>query len=121
MTRISAEFETPDMAEIALKRIKDTVPGVYSTNMIYNKTSDKAMKLRNGSLYTIIPTAVTTHNYLTAVIESPASEDVINEPLRSRKTSIYVICEPESVNNISSLLNAMGGLKIHVPGKPDIE
>lgn len=118
MTRISAEFETPDMAEIALKKIKDTVPGIYSTNMIYNKISDRAMELRNGSVYTIIPTAVTTHTYLTAVIESPASEDVIVEPLRSRKTIIYVICEPESVNNVSSILNALGGLKINIPKNP---
>lgn len=117
ITRVSAEFETPDMAEIALKKIKETVPGIHSTNMIYNKTSDLALKLRNGNIYTIIPTAVTTHTYLTAVMESPASEDVIQEPLRSRKTIIYVICESEGVNHIRSLLSAMGALKITAHSK----
>lgn len=119
ITRISAEFETPDLAELALKRIKESVNGVYSTNIIYNKTSDKALKLKNGSIYTVIPTAVTTHTYFTAVMESPASENVISEPLRSRKAIVYVICEDDSINNIRAVLNAMGGLNISVPQKSE--
>lgn len=117
MTRISAEFETPDMADIALKRVKETVPGVHSTNVIYNKASEQAVKLRNGTIYTVIPTAVTTHTYFTAVMESPASEDIIDEPTRNRKAVIYVICEKESVENIRAILSAMGGLNISVPQK----
>jgi hypothetical protein len=112
ITRISAEFETPDLAELVLKRIKESVDGVYSTNIIYNKISDRAVKLRNGTIYTIIPTAVTTHNYFTAVMESPASEDVISEPYRNRKAVIYIMCRNESSANICSMLNAMGGMKI---------
>lgn len=115
MIRISAEFETPELAELALKRVKDTVSGVFSTNMMYNKISDKAMKLRGGSIYTIIPTAVTTHTYLTSVMESPASEDVIDEPNRSRKTSVYVICSQDSAKIVRAILSAMGGLKVTVP------
>lgn len=108
ITRVSAEFESPELAEIALTRVKSSVKGVHSTNIFYNKISDKAMKLRNGSIYTILPTAVTTHNYLTAVMLSPSSEDVIIEPYRSRKTNAYVVCEEESVDNVSSVLRAMG-------------
>lgn len=117
MTRISAEFETPDLAELALKRIKDTVPNVFSTNIIYNKMSDKSVRLRGGNIYTIIPTAVTTQNYLTVNMVSPASEDVIPEPMRSRKTIAYVICDSSSVNNVKSVFNSMGGLKIYSPDK----
>jgi hypothetical protein len=112
MTRIYAEFEAPELAELALKRVRDSVPGIFSTNMMYNKAADRALKLRGGNIYTIIPTAVTTHNYLTAVMESPASEDVIEEPYRSRKTKIYVICDPDSIQNVKSILSAMGGLEI---------
>lgn len=112
MTRIYAEFEAPELAELALKRVRDSVPGIFSTNMMYNKAADRALKLRGGNIYTIIPTAVTTHNYLTAVMESPASEDVIEEPYRSRKTKIYVICNPDSIQNVKSILSAMGGLEI---------
>ncbi len=112
VTRVSAEFEEPELAELAMKKIRDSIKGVYSTSMIYNRNSDKARKLQNGTLYTIIPTAVTTHNYMTAVIESPASRDVIPEPHRSRKTSVYIVCESASVSNVSSVLNSMGALNI---------
>ena len=68
-------------------------------------------------VYTIIPTAVTTHNYMTVNMVSPASEDVIPEPIRSRKTIAYVICDSTSVNNVKSIFNSMGGLKIYSPDK----
>lgn len=117
MTRISAEFETPDLAELALKRIRETVPNVFSTNIMYNKMSEKAVKLRGGNIYTIIPTAVTTHNYMTFNMVSPASEDVIPENLRNRRTIAYVICENTSLPNVKSVFNSMGGLKIYTPTK----
>lgn len=112
MTKISAEFETPELAEAALKRIRESGSPLISANIIYNKTSDHALKLRHGNIYTIIPTAVTTHNYVTAVLESPASEDVIQEPLRSRKATLYCVCKAEHFANIRAILNAMGGLSI---------
>ena len=112
ITKISAEFENPDIAEMAMQRIRERVPSVYSTNMTYNRTSDRAQKLRGGSIYTVIPTAVTTHNYLTAVMESPACENVIPEPSRSRRTNVCIVCDDSSLDKVSALLNAMGGLHI---------
>ena len=114
LKRINAEFEMPELAESALGKLREQVQGVFSTNMMYNRTSDKAEKLRHGTLYTIIPTAVTAHNYMTAVIESPASQDVIPEPERNRKTSVYVICENSSVKAVNAVLSSAGGMNIHV-------
>lgn len=112
--RVSAEFESPELAEIALKRIKESTGDVYSTGLMYNKISDRAEMLRHGSIYTLIPTVSTVHscNYLTAVMEHPASEDIIPEPSRRRNTQIYVICDSEKSENVSGLLNAMGALNI---------
>lgn len=112
ISRVSAEFEAPELAEASLHRVKESVSGIFRTGVIYNKRSDKAMKLRNGTIYTIIPTAVTTFNYITAVMESPASEDVMPEPSRRRTTKAYVICDADSTDNVKSLLNAMGGLNV---------
>lgn len=115
MTRVSAEFESPELAELALKRVKETIDGVFSTSIIYDRTSDKALKLRSGTLCTIIPTAVTTHNYFTAVMESPAAEDVIAEPYRRRSASVYAVCDESAVKGVRSVFNSMGGLKIRTP------
>lgn len=112
ITRIYAEFETPELAELALQRVREKVGSVFSSGLMYDRISDKALKLRNGSIYTIIPTAVTTHNYITAVMESPASDDVIIEPSRSRKTNIYVICSSDSEQEVKAVFSSMGGLSI---------
>lgn len=112
VSRISAEFETSEIAELALKRARENVGEIYSSGIVYDKMSDKAMKLRNGTIYTVIPTAVTAHNYVTAVIESDADESVFPEPLRRRRAQIYVICSSESVKGIRSVFNSLGGLNI---------
>ncbi len=112
ITRISAEFETPELAETAIHRVRESVP-VRSASMTYNKASDEAMKLRNGTIWTVLPTAVTSYNYMTDVMESPASEDIIPEPDRRRNTTAYRMCEEEHIDTVKSVLNAMGGLSIH--------
>lgn len=111
ITRISAEFETPELAETAIHRVRESVP-VKSANMVYNKSSDEAVKLKNGTVWTLLPTAVTSYNYYTASMESPATEEVIPEPDRRRNTTAYIMCEDEHLDNVKSVLNSMGGLNI---------
>lgn len=113
ISRVTAEFESPELAEMALKRIKESIDYVYSANIMYNKISDKAERLKHGTNYTVIPTFNSNHtNFLTAVLESPASENAIPEPARNRKTSACIICGSAAIDNVTSLLNAMGGLNI---------
>ncbi len=116
VTRITAEFESPEIAELALKKIRDNVRGVYSTNFVYNRDSDKAEKLRGGNIYTILPTALhPTNNYLTMVMESPASKDVIPEPSHSKKTNVFIVCDGNGTDKISSILSSAGGNNIYIP------
>ena len=115
VTRVTAEFEGPEAAESALKKIRDNVRGVYSTNFVYDRTSNKAEKLRGGTIYTVLPTAATSYNYLTAVLESPASKDVIPEPARSKKTTVFIVCDGSGTHAISSILTSMGGSNIYTP------
>lgn len=111
-SRITAEFNDPDTAEIALRRVKESVRGIVRTGMSYNKISDKAERMKGGSIYTILPTGLTMQNYMTAVMESPASVDTIPEPYRRRNTKVYIICASESCGSVTSILGSMGGLGI---------
>jgi hypothetical protein len=118
VTRITAEFENPETAELALKKIRESVSGVYSTNYVYNRESDKAERLRSGNIYTVLPTtagAVNFTNYLTMVMDSPASDDIIPEPSRSRKTNVFIVCDGNGTEQISSILNSSGGNNIYIP------
>lgn len=114
MTVISAEFETPELAELALGRIKNTISGVYSVKVNYNRISDRAERLRGGVHYTVIPVISTVHsyNFFTAVLEQPASEDVIPEPSRSRTARFSLICENSESAHIRSLLHALGAYNV---------
>lgn len=115
VTRITAEFESPESAELALKRIRENIRGVYSTSYVYNKQSDKAERIRGKDIYTIMPTAVVTQNYLTGVIDSPASIDSIPEPSRSRKTTVFIVCDGSGTGEISSVLSNSGAVNIDSP------
>lgn len=112
VTRVTAEFESPEAAESALKKVRDNVRGVYSTNFVYNRISDKAQQLPGATMYTMLPAAVTSQNYLTAVLESPASVDQIPEPFRSRKTTVFIVCDGSGYHEINSILTDMGGSNI---------
>lgn len=113
ISRVTAEFETPGLAELAMKKVKESVDYVYSAKMIYNRISDRALKLSRGTSFSIIPTYCNTHtNFLTDVIESPASRDIITESYRDTKTSACIICGSAAVDNVISVLNTMGALNI---------
>lgn len=113
ISRVTAEFETPELAEYAMKRIRESVEYVYSAKMIHDHYAERAARLGRSTTFTVIPTYYNTHtNFLTTVMESPASKDVIPEPRRNRKTTACIICGSAAVDNVIAVLNAMGGLNI---------
>ncbi len=121
VTRVTAEFETPEIAEMALKKVRENVSGVYSTNFVYNRDSDKAEHLRGKDICTILPTALyPTSNFLTMIMESPASKDVIPEPSHSRKTNVFIVCDGNGTDKISSILTSSGGSNIYIPNRQNI-
>lgn len=113
ISRVTAEFETPELAEYALRRVRESVDYVYSAKMMYNRIAERSARLGRSSTFTVIPTYCNTHtNFLTDVMESPVSKDIIPEPARNRKTTACIVCGSAAVDNVISVLNAMGGLNI---------
>ena len=45
LSRVTAEFETSELAELALKRARESSKDIYSTEIMYNKRSERAAKL----------------------------------------------------------------------------
>lgn len=41
ISRVSAEFEAPELAEAALGRIKESVGDIYKTGIVYNKSQPR--------------------------------------------------------------------------------
>ena len=114
LTRVSAEFENIDMAELAAKRLKESVGGVLRTGCLYDRRAERSKINDNKSRYKLLPMALTTFNYYTAVVEYRVSEGGVREAFQNQKTQLYVVCEEESATNVKSLLNALGGLNIRI-------
>ena len=113
LSRVTAEFETPELAELALKRARESSKDLYSTEIMYNKRSERAAKLSGGTHFTVLPMAPTAYNYVTAVMESPIDESSVLEPMRRRTAHACIVCSENAVSNVTALLNAMGALNIH--------
>lgn len=114
LIRVSGEFETADIAEIVSGRIKSGVKGIKRTGIVYNREAASWEGFEHKTRFTLLPTAVTTQNYFTAVMESEISKSMMEEPKLRGNAYLYIICEAESADNVRSLMSAFGGMKIKV-------
>ena len=83
LSRVIGEFETQELAELAIMRIRESVGSIYSASTIQSKISANANSLTHGTSYTVLPTAFNTRtNFMSAVMESPVYADDVPEPYR---------------------------------------
>ena len=101
VTRITAEFDSPDIAEKAVHSIYRNVRGVYSANLMKRHTHDRK-SVTEGTVSALEGSAGTFTD-----ISSDA-------PLQSAgaKSSIFVVCDGSNVDEIRSLLSSLGGSSI---------
>lgn len=113
ISRVTADFESPVLADLAMKRVRESVEYVYSAKMMYHRTGENPTGMSRSSTFSLIPAYYNSHsNYLTDVIGSPASEDIIPARRRYRTTTACIVCGSAAVDNVISVLNAMGGSNI---------
>lgn len=111
--RVNAEFENTDLAELALKRARESISDVFAAEIMCSKQAKRAERLQGATHYTVMPMAPTAQNYITAVMETPIDLNSVPEPLRRTTARACIVCSENAVRNVSSLLGAMGGLNIH--------
>lgn len=104
ISSISAEFETPDHAETALRKIKEHSRGIYSATI--RNSPSKPVRHR------INPAAVNSHGFMTFTTGNYIDDASIPEPLLRCTANIYIVCERSCTEDIAAVLSALGGLKI---------
>jgi hypothetical protein len=113
ISRVTADFESPELAHVALKRVRESVEYVYSAKMMYHRISENAIRTSRSSAFSLIPVYNNSHNnYLTNVIGSPVSEDISVFHRKNRTTTACIVCGSAAVDNVISVLNAMGATNI---------
>ncbi|MBR5683725.1 MAG: hypothetical protein IKW96_10735 [Ruminococcus sp.] len=113
ISRVTADFESPELAHMAVKRLRESVEYVYSAKMMYHRIGKNQARTSRSSAFSLIPAYYNSHsNYLTDVISSPVSEDISVSRRRNRTTTACIVCGSAAVDNVISVLNAMGGSNI---------
>ncbi|MCQ2468504.1 MAG: hypothetical protein MJ100_01665 [Ruminococcus sp.] len=113
LSRVIGEFETQELAELAIMRIRESVGSIYSASTIQSKISANANSLTHGTSYTVLPTAFNTRtNFMSAVMESPVYADDVPEPYRRTNTTACIVCGSGSVGEVIAVMNSLGGLNI---------
>ena len=106
ISRVIAEFGSPEAAELAVSRIKTSVDYVYSGNIMYTGGSTKKHTLGRGINYAVMP------NSFSSSIGIAESEPFAEFNRHGKRTTACIICGSGAVENVISAMNAMGGTNI---------
>lgn len=107
ISRVIAEFESPELAEMAVRRVKESVEYVYSGSIMYPQSVVKNHFLSRGANHAVIP------NSFSNSVSVSDTEQTYAHSARRKNTTACVICGSGAVENVISTMNAMGGLNIH--------
>ncbi len=106
LCRIQGEFETIELAELTAGRIRRSVPGIRKIMVqALGRVGDNPVSRQR---YTMLPANLRMQNYITAVMVSEISDDVLPEPSYRRTAQLQIICDVQTADRASALLLAAG-------------
>lgn len=107
--RITAEFDTFDAAEMAAAEIKRRYPDARILSVHPEHPESIRLTRWHGKRFTLLPTAVTTMNYITAVSETDYNYDELNEVEKRQTSHAVLICSEKDAEPAERLLIGKGG------------
>lgn len=118
ITRISAEFPEIEFAEMAAKRIRETISGLKKVTIYLNKNKFKISEneeyTKPGKMFVLLPAAINSANYYTGLMTREVVESQIKEPLLTKSVHLCISCESKNIHNISQIISSYGGYEIKV-------
>lgn len=107
--KIEAEFDTFDAAEAAAFSIKRKLKG---TDIVFVRPKQpESIRLSRpaGKRFTLLPTAVTSMNYITALVETDYNYEDLSEVQKRQTSSIRLICDEHSAHAAEKIIIQRGG------------
>ncbi len=118
-SKITGEFEEVEFAEYAAKHIRDTIDSPKKIKIVQNKSKlkpfFKSSEYRNAAsanIFYLLPTAVTSYNYITGQVSRPVDTLDIEEPLLNHSVTLIVQTEREYADKVAGILSSFGGVNI---------
>ena len=107
ISRVIAEFDSQQAAQYAVTRAKESIGYVYSGSILTSAKNKTSSFPHNNWM-----TALNTHSdFLSSVYNNSANDEYEGLTTRS-KVSACIICGSAAVENVMSLLHAMGAENI---------
>ncbi len=106
---LTAKFDTYDAAETAARAVSHEVP---DTEILYVRPRHpESMRLSRPKArrFTLVPTAVTTMNYYTLLIEREPSFGNLSEVQKRQTADIGISCTAECLKKAESIIIGKGG------------
>lgn len=110
LCRLRGEYEAVELAELAAGRIRRSVRGVQRT--LVQPLGKAAQSLVGKEHYTLLPANIRMSNYLTAVMVSDFSDDVLPEPMYRRTAELLILCDKKTAGSAEAILHATGAMKV---------
>ncbi len=106
LEKVEGIFSCTELAELAAGRIRRSVRGVHGIHVIGQ--GNRVQSPQSGQRYTMLPANLRMQNYVTAVMVSEISDDVLPEPMYRRSVRLLLLCEPETAGKAAAILQAVG-------------
>ncbi len=111
LRKIQGEFQSRELAELALWRIRRSVQGVHHTTISSRRIPEQ---IAGKEQYTILPANPRMQNYATAVMISEVSDDIFPEPMYRRSAGLMILCEEKNTRNICAIMQSLGAVNLRI-------
>ena len=111
LCKLTGEFSSEELAELAGGRIRRTIRNIRRLSI---RKLGKAMPSMQGKQkYTMLPANLRMENYMTAVMISDLSNSIFPEFYYKKTAELAVVCDVDSVSNVSAIMQSLGAINIH--------
>jgi len=118
-SKISGEFDSVEFAESAAKHIRESISSPVKITIIQNHKQLRSGLKNNehqgathGSIFYLLPTAVTSYNYITARVTRPVNASLISEPLLDKTVIVHVQVKNDKAEAVAGILGSYGGYNV---------
>ena len=106
---IKAEFDTLDSAERAAVAISRNIPSAKGIHVYPVNPESVQITIPHEKRYTLLPTAISSMNYITALMETDYNFEDISEEKKRQTSYAEFSCDSKNVRNAEQIILQMGG------------
>lgn len=118
-SKITGEFDSVEFAEYAAKHLRETINSPVKISILQNCRRLRGILKNNehsnathGNVFYLLPTAISSYNYITDTVTRKVNNSLISEPLLNRTVTMTVHAKSEKAEAVAGILGSYGGYNI---------